>query len=96
MGALSAGISFTPASVSAGSGFTRASDQQPRQPSEAERVQARLDLQRVMAHFTSAEELTGTAPVDSQDAQGDDTNVASKKVGLAARGQLKIAAFKSL
>ena len=75
------GMGAIPAWAKAGGiGFARASDQQPRQVTEAEREQARLDLQRVMAHFTSAEELTGAAPVNDADAQGEDANVASKKV----------------
>lgn len=77
----SSGLGAIPSWVAQGGlGFTRASDQQLRQPSEAERVQARLDLQRVMAHFTSAEELTGTAPADDPDMQGDDADTAGKKV----------------
>lgn len=79
--ATTSGIGAIPAWAKAGGiGFARASDQQPRQITEAERAQARLDLQRVMAHFTSAEELTGTAPVNDADEQGEDANVASKKV----------------
>lgn len=78
--ASTAGIGAIPAWAKGGIGFARASDQQPRRPTEAEREQARLDLQRVMAHFTSAEELTGTAPVNDADEQGEDANVTSKKV----------------
>lgn len=79
--ATTSGTGGIPAWVKGGIGFARASDQLPRQVSEAERVQARLDLQRVMAHFTSAEELTGTAPAQDADEQGEDANVTSKKVG---------------
>ena len=75
------GTGAIPAWVKGGIGFARASDQLPRQVSEAERVQARLDLQRVMAHFTSAEELTGTAPAQDADQEGEDDNATSKKVG---------------
>ncbi|KAL3134731.1 hypothetical protein ABBQ32_007731 [Trebouxia sp. C0010 RCD-2024] len=77
--ATTSGTGGIPAWVKGGIGFARASDQLPRQVSEAERVQARLDLQRVMAHFTSAEELTGTAPAQDADEQGKDANVTSKK-----------------
>lgn len=79
--ATTSGIGAIPAWAKAGGiGFARASDQQPREVTEAERAQARLDLQRVMAHFTSAEELTGTAPVNDADEHGEDANAASKKV----------------
>ena len=75
------GLGTIPAWAKAGAGFRKASEPQPAKVSEAERAQARLDLQRVLAHFTSAEELTGTAPVaDEADDEADETAAPSKKV----------------
>ena len=64
----------------------RASEQQAPQVSEAGKEQAHKDLQRVLAHFTSAEELTGTAPAaDEGNVDADDANIASNKVcGVAS------------
>jgi len=79
------GLGNVPAFFQGGLGFTRVSEQQAPQVSEAEKEQAHKDLQRVLAHFTSAEELTGTASAaDEADADADDANTASNKVFHAA------------
>lgn len=73
------GLGTIPAWAKGGLGFTKASEPSLPIVSEAERKQAMQDLQRVMAQFTRAEELTGTAPAaDDLEASGDAQQATTK------------------